>query len=1070
MNEEEKKINFKKIKEVCLPIASNLQKNDFKNLNESILKLQIILLDKKEKEMIEILFEYLSFPLILILERDFSFRTKSKNEFLNFQIPIKTLEITIETLKILFERIDKIITTKIDFIYQYLITIQNLFVLYLKNEEKEKILFSNEELKIFIINFFNIFILKHAKEDLNLFRNKKTKNLMALFIGILLDVANVEISKELKIESLNCLNNLINLIENPEILFDFFPGISSFLKNFIIGDYKFGKEFISNSIKVFGNITKKVCSDKNEFILKKNSIKSSSITTIESLRNLKIKNEEEEEEEEENEKFKIFKKKLNSIFEIILNPKYFNEFHSESKIELLKISIDFLKSCSETLEKSIPLILEIIFLVVNKKEFDEELKKLSIEGFEIFKKKKNLNLNNLLIERFTFLIRNFTNIITNLNENEKFGNLILILNYIKILSNENQFKNILYNLIDEISFSILISLEIESNIKIIERISISQKYSINQIEKNEIDLKFPKKIYKNLNTKKNEILIFKICENLGKFGDLNFLLDYFIEILLDSKNLKFHSSIIQILSYIIKGKFEQLEEEEEEEKEEENKFEIEIEIEKLINLYLNDIWNIEKGEEEKGEEEERNLILKYQYVQRTSSILESISIFSTCLKDKFEEYLIKILYSILEKLGESYSFINQSSLCCLSIISKNLKYKSIQHLIIQNSDYIIDEICNRMKFLNFYPNTPFVLESIFEFSKNNLNSKNEIFNSLISLIEDLLDNIFNSLDNFHSTKSNQIYLESFFSILSNIIFILSSSSSSSLKNEKERNLIKKILTKSQHFLSISNISLRIKLLKIVKDCLNFYLSFKTMNKSSDEKNKKEFKENEDLNKEEEEYLNQIINEIEDIFGEIFPLIHLIWPSILNSWSIEKLPQIQIHIIDLIELLMKNFDNFMYSRILNEFYPKLLKDLKENIFSFCGKKDFNFFKTTFEYKIKMKEFKFLNEMLKVENFNSKLSIVRDDFNGFEISEILKPYLDENQPIEIQNEILLIFENLIKEDPDSIWYFINLYLEKEYIKENLKTIKFQKKESKFNINQNLKKIEKILIEFDNIFVVE
>eukprot|EP01080_Neovahlkampfia_damariscottae_P011060 gene11060-3768_t len=998
---DEKKIIFQKIKDICIPIATDLQKNDFNSLNENLLKLQKVIQDEKEKQMIEVLFEYLTFPLILIYERDFSFRTKTKDS--RYQVPIKTLEITTKMLTILFEKIDRIITTKIDFIYQYLITIQNLFILYLKNEEKEKLLFSTEELKINIIEFFNIFIKKHAKEDLNVFRNKKTRNLIALFVGVLLEVATEEISKELKIESLNCLNNLFNLIELPEVLIDFFPGTSSCLKKFIIGDYKLGKEFISTSIRVFGNITERVCSD---------DFNSSNLTkqenSIESLRNF------DQLEIKKNDNFEMLRNKIHSIFEVILSPKYFNEFHSDSKFELIQISINLLKNCSKTLEKSIPLIIEIIFMGSNQEETSLNLKKLSEEGLDIFKKnkKENSKLNDLLIERFTYLIRNFTNVITNLNENEKFGNLILISCYIEILD----FKNVLYSLIDEIAFSLLISLEIETNIKIIERVSISQKYSINSISQEEY-LQFPKKIYKNLNTKENENLIFKICENLGKYGDLNFLLDYFIEILLDEKNMKFHSPTIQILSYILKGKFEYIEKE--------LQFEVEIETEKLIELYLTNFWNFKKDYSKKDEE----LISTYQYVQQTSSILESISIFSTCLGDSFQNYLIKILYAILEKLGESYSFINQSSLKCLSIISKNLKYKSVQHLIIENSDYIIDEICNRMKYLNFYPNTPFVIESLFEFTKNNLNSKNEILNSLISLIEDILENIFNSLDSFHSTKSNQFYLESFFSILSNIIFILSSNELIK-KNEKERTLIKKILNKSQHFLSISNISLRIKLLKIVKDCLNFYLSFK-MTSSDEEKKEKILKEleSENLTQEEGEYLNQIMNEKEDTFGEVFPLIHLIWPSIMNTWSVEKLPQIQIHLIDLIELLMKNFDNFMYSRILNDFYPKLIKDLKQNVSNFKNKKDFNFLKTTFEYKIKMKEFKFLNEMLTVENFKSKLSISKEFFDAFEICQVLEPYLDEQQPKEIQNEILLIFENMIKEDSDSIWYFINLYLENE-----------------------------------------
>jgi hypothetical protein len=418
-------------------------------------------------------------------------------------------------------------------------------------------------------------------------------------------------------------------------------------------------------------------------------------------------------------------------------------------------------------------------------------------------------------------------------------------------------------------------------------------------------------------------------------------------------------------------------------------------------------------------------------VMKTSSMLESISMFSTCLKDEFQLYLMRILYFLLEKLGDAYSFINQSSLICLVVISQNLNYKSIQNLIIENSDYIIDEICNRMKFLKFYPNTPFVVESLFEFTKN-VGSNSEISSTLISLIEDISENVFVSLDNYHMTDSHFYYIESFFSILSNIIFILTNRLN---QTQKERDLIKKIMKKSQHFLSISNVALRIKLLIIIKDCVEFYLK--------------------------EDKRKDGTNESENIVGEIFPLIHSIWPSLMNIWSKEKKPQIQIYSIELIQNLMIHFDDFMYSRIVNDFYPKILKSLNENPLQFANKKDFSFLKSTFEYKIKLKELKFLNEALKTKSIKSRLSLGNNFVNSFEICQVLESYLDESQPSELQVEVLNIFENIIKEDADSVWYFIHSFFGSEFQSksEQFNSIKFQKNE-KFNSIQNVKRIEIML----------
>jgi hypothetical protein len=988
---EKQNIAFKKIKEVCLPIASNLQQNDFPSLNKSLLELQDLVKHEEQIEMIEILFEYLTFPLILILERDFSFRKNAKDQ--RYQVPLKTLETTVSTLTELFGKVEKIKTTKPDFTFQNLIIFQNLFVLYLKNEEKEKILFSNEELKFNIIELFNTFIVKHGKEDLECFRSFKTRSLIALFVGMLLEVSKEEISKDLKNLSLITLNNLFNLVENGEALLDFYPGTSSCLKNFITGDYKFGNQFICNSIITFGNITSKVCSDEfNERFLISN------LPSIESL-SLEIKGETKQIAiEDGSENFETLRKKIHSIFEIILAPKVYNELHPGSKFEIIKMSIELIKKCSKTLSKSIPLIVEV--LMMGSYEESDLLSNLSKES--LTQSSDILEFNDLFIDRFSFFIRNLTNIMSTIHEKEKFGYLNLINSYIEIF--KEKIQPVLYSLIDEFSFSLLISLEIDSNVKIIERSSSFQKFTY------ENETKFPRKLYKNLN-EQNENLIFRICENLGKFGDLSFLLDYFREILLDQKNLNYHSQCIMISSYLIKGGYQR------------NPMESVNQIDCLIDLYLSNEFS--------QDFDVKDLIKIYQHVMKTSSMLESISMFSTCLKDEFQLYLMRILYLLLEKLGDAYSFINQSSLICLCIISNNLKYKSIQNLIIENSDYIIDEICNRMKFLKFYPNTPFVVESLFEFTKN-VDSKSEISSTLISLIEDISENVFVSLDNFHMTDSHFFYIESFFSILSNIIFILTNRLN---QNQKERDLIKKIMKKSQHFLSISNISLRIKLLVIIKDCVEFYLK--------------------------EDKRKDGTNESENIVGEIFPLIHSIWPSLMNIWSKEKKPQIQIYAIELIQNLMIHFDDFMYSRIVNDFYPKILKSLSENPLQFSNKKDFSFVKTTFEYKIKLKEIKFLNEAIKTKSIKSRLSLGKNFVNSFEICKVLDSYLDESQPNELQVEVLNIFENLIKEDADSVWFFIHSFLGSEFqsTSEHLKTIQFQKN-GKFNLIQNVKRIELML----------
>ena len=103
--------------------------------------------------------------------------------------------------------------------------------------------------------------------------------------------------------------------------------------------------------------------------------------------------------------------------------------------------------------------------------------------------------------------------------------LILIKSYIEVFG--NNIKNIIYPFLTKFSMFIILSLEVETNIRILERNPL--------IEFKEI-VEYPKINFKYLNNVSVKV-ISEICQKLGEFGD-SIILDHFKDIILDRKYLK----------------------------------------------------------------------------------------------------------------------------------------------------------------------------------------------------------------------------------------------------------------------------------------------------------------------------------------------------------------------------------------------------------------------------------------------------------------------------------------------------------------------------------------------------
>lgn len=794
-------------------ILLSLEKKEYKTMSNLLLKL----LDVIKVQDISSKVEEVLFAMINIFEKDNVLRKRKEN------VPNYCLEATLNVISTILSKNYKITNPN-----KFYVLILNLFYIYLEKESILDLNVSNEELKCNLLTLFHVYLKTYGDQKLFITERLST----ASFIGLLLSCAE-EKSRKLKNLALDVVRDLIIFLKDPNFLYQFLPGVSSKLKLFITGDYKLGKEFLSNSIKTLQVL----------------------ITTIYTDQTIKVD------------------KELLTILEGIFNPTIYNQI----------LAKEDLYECGVQISKIFKQI--YIYEIVMIGYYDEDL---TISRDLDLNQIISLDMSDSYSERFLFIVNKMIRNVHINNKNEEiYSNLILIKSYLKLF--KNHFINN-QNILSKLSLCLLVHLEYENNIKIFER---NQTY---------ID-EYPKVFFKYLNDKNEK----EVLEIIKMMKDDFLVYEHFKDIMLEDP--KYQKECLYILENL-------------------------SEIETFLDV-------------------EFQYNTSFDYVITSYLLLKNLS--NTTKNDII---LSKVFYFILERLGDEYSLINQSAFATLNEIARKLKYDNLNHMIVKNYDYVIDELCNRMKYLDQYPNTPLVLKSLFRYFENV-----DIQYSLSCLIEDILESIFLSMDDNQNLK----YLNTFFSVLH------------AFTKYSNKDLMKKILQKSQYLISFY--SLRIQMVDIIQECV------------------KQLKEEQD---------------------QVLPIIHSIWSYLLNDTNLTH----RIHIISFIQYLIQEFPDFMYQKVVNEYYPKLIDFIKTA----------NNYKHTNEFIFTIKIFDFLQVML--VSFKSRSSV-----DHYELCSHLLKFLQPNVHKEYQNHVFKVYQSMLISDPDPVWLFVMKQTNIKFERENCKTIEFK-----------------------------
>ncbi|XP_029469352.1 LOW QUALITY PROTEIN: TELO2-interacting protein 1 homolog [Rhinatrema bivittatum] len=628
----------------------------------------------------------------------------------------------------------------------------------------------SEELKLSVIQGLNA-LMHSAYGDiiLTLYHSSMLPHL-GFAVSLLLAMAEKEKSKQIKITALKCLQILI-CPEHHRPLTDeetkqlgslfatFLPGISVTLCRMITGDIKQGHVVTTCSIQIWYKIVGLCMADEQLAGIPKE--KGKPIHEQSRIAEL-IVHRDSSWVKSTGDKLYIL---LQKIVECIsVNP------HWKVRLELVELAHYLLVRCNKSLVESVGCLLKALVGFVNdeRPEVQSHCNKVLRDIAEQRTVTDNKALADVLSENLHILTTALPRLMSSLDDQGKHLTLTLLLGYLKLLGTKINIVLSSTGHLHRLSKALVQILEMDVNdVKVVEERywnpdSLTEHTSSWQRDHGQ------RKYFRFFNKDRIFVLLQQVCRVLGYFGNMYLLVDHFMELYRES--VVYRKQAAWILNELIAGaaglKVEVFQPRDTLVNLEDLKGMVVSIMEEYVdpaNWHL--VTSIESDEINESilrpsslcaitAEGHSNCISSFYNPSPTlrsmnSNIwqiciqLEGIGLFAFALGTEFRSLLISALYPILEKAGDKTLLISQTAIGTMVDVCHACHYDSPQHLINQNSDYLVNDISLNLRHLAHHPHTPNVLEVMLKSSDS----------SLLPLVDDVLQDVLSTLDQCYDERA-----------------------------------------------------------------------------------------------------------------------------------------------------------------------------------------------------------------------------------------------------------------------------------------------------------------------------
>ncbi|CAG8493540.1 738_t:CDS:1, partial [Cetraspora pellucida] len=597
--------------------------------------------------------------------------------------------------------------------------------------------------------------------------------------------------------------------------------------------------------------------------------------------------------------------------------------------------------------------------------------------------------------------------------------------------------------------------------------------SVSSNDSNESDRtipSFPRLHFKHIREQRVASSISIIIRLFGYFGNVTFLIEHFLTYVRDTGSKRFHAQCLFVINEILLGaagidmgpnsRLKYLTATDPtntlQDVKRISKFVLHEYIESDMPANEPDskaLVKLDKYKVNEGINISTSSIIESQnyFILINCLVLEGIANISRILASDFRMELMDALYPILEKIGETNARLHETADIALSHISTYCCYSSKKVLVFENVDYLVNTISRKLNQIMINPKTPQVLTAMVRV----------VGISLLSYLDDSIEEIFDALDAYHMHLN-------LLDPLANALFAIVSTISDSFEI-KEKDTSPTNMDKTRDYTELNTMGLS----KDIADFVKTYSEGKTQKSVPKEQatleeigqyflDRQKSKEKPELVDEVEnnynaDYISRDNENITDekpkptqpqvvcikIIGkllnfltaaspqlrvlvldvirvalptlrstpyELYPLIHRIWPSVLNRLK-DKEQFVVLSAARLIQEIAISCGEFFTSRVVQDVWPSFQGLLFQQSMvdrEFVGLIDYNFSRS---HRLK----KAILETMKVVINRVSLS----NQITSQIIDTLWPFLSEEVNEELQASARGLFRELARVNANTTW---------------------------------------------------
>ncbi|XP_022349686.1 TELO2-interacting protein 1 homolog [Enhydra lutris kenyoni] len=927
----------------------------------------------------------------------------------------------------------------------------------------------SEELKLAVIQGLSTLMHSAYGDTILAFYEPSILPRLGFAVSLLLDLAEQEKSKQIKVAALKCLQVLLfqcdcqdhpRSLGEPEqkqlgdLFASFLPGISMALTRVITGDFKQGHSIVVSSLKIFYETVSFIMADEQ---LERTSDAGQKPASVEPRVAELMVHREAKWVKNTSDKLTVLIKKITEC--VSVHP------HWKVRLALTELVEALLLKCSQSLVGSAGPLLKALVGLVNDES--PEVQAQCSKVLRHFADRKvvvgNRAFADILSENLHSLATSLPRLMNSQDDQGKFSTLSLLLGYLKLLGPKVNFVLRSAAHLQRLSKALIQVLELDvADIKVVEE---RRRPSGGLSSSPESAALMQRRYFRFFTDERLFLLLQQLCRLLGFYGDLYLLVDHFMELYHES--VVYRKQAAMILNELVVGaaglEVENLHENHIKTSPEELKEIVTTILEEYTsqeNWYLVTCIESEEGGEA--------LTMKQSGLQAITSAahpcqvtsfpafskpgpticsmnsniwqiciqLEGIGRFAYALGKDFRLLLMSALYPVLEKAGDQTLLISQAATGAMMDICHACGYDSPQHLISQNSDYLVNGISLNLRHLSLHPHTPKVLEVMLWDSDA----------SLLPLVVDVVQDVLATLDQFYDKRAT-----SFVGVLHALLAALAQwfpdtgdlgqpqeqsageegshlsqrpvapentttaedieqfllnylkekdvadGNVSDFDNEEEEQseppkvdesdtgpdveppppvqiqIAKDVMERCIHLLSDKNLMIRLKVLDVLDLCVVVLQSHK---------------------------------------NQLLPLAHRAWPSLVRRLTSDD-PLVVLRAFKVLRTLGGKCGDFLRSRFCKDILPQLAGSLvtQAPVSARAGP----VYTHMLAFKLQLAVLQGLGPLCE------RLDLGEGDLN--KVADACLIYLSVKQPVKLQEAARRVFLHLMKVDPDCIWFLLN-----------------------------------------------